>query len=182
MKELLRLFAEVKSEDDNKEIEDVISKSFKAKNNIESVIRVLKDFVNFDEEIRKIQENLNEEDCDIVTMYKKIKIMIAIKEKLESSNDLTFEQKKEFREKFGNIDSAYLAFQNKIFEFIGLIPKALAKTQPSMIVKIFRILENEDVLEKALLEKIQGKQQKELKKGQKSNPFEEIQKKYDDQL
>ena len=49
MKELLRLFNEVKSKDDNQEIEDVISKSFKAKNNIEAVIRVLKDFVNFDE-------------------------------------------------------------------------------------------------------------------------------------
>ena len=82
-----------------------------AKQNVESVLNIIKDFVHFDQEMTSIRQQLaNFRECDLMGIFKKIKILLFIKSRLKSQakKDVKdFEQDHEFDEKFQSVEECY---------------------------------------------------------------------------
>ena len=77
---------------DQKELDFLIEKVFYAKQNLDAVTEIISDFNNFDKEIEKIDHYLNDENfpenVDLLRLFKKIKVMLFMKNKLQNNPEL----------------------------------------------------------------------------------------------
>lgn len=61
-------------------VDDLIT----AKTNLERVLSILRDYENFDQEVEILDKRLNQEQpmCDLLNVYKKLKVLNEVKMKL----------------------------------------------------------------------------------------------------
>lgn len=89
------------------------------------------------------------EDFDLLIFYRKIKIMQYLKNKMQGHPDLSEQQRDLFRIQFGAIDEAYQTLESTVIEIMKSLlndqgtQKNIAWSNPSLIVKIVRIMEFE---------------------------------------
>ena len=66
---------------------------------------------------RPRQKN-DEEEFDLLMVYRKIKIMLYLKDKMQDHQDLSQDQRNLFRIQFGAIDEAYKTLEATLLEIL----------------------------------------------------------------
>lgn len=185
------------------ELDQWMERASKAKHNIEQVLLILQDFVHFDRDIETLKQKLEqfktsdkrarpghsgqgdgEEEFDLLLVYRKIKIMLFLKDKMQGHPELSQGQRDQFRVQFSAIDDAYTTLETTILEILGSLvtdlgtAENIARANPSLIVKIVRIMEFESHFEKSLRSQGAGKGEQEKEKTaeeeEKISPMEQI--------
>eukprot|EP00347_Sterkiella_histriomuscorum_P001774 403370734 len=159
------------------------------KRHVERVASMLQNFLNIGEKVEELQRQLGDEDA-LFSVYKKIKIMNFMRmsflkrieeqaggsksqrdrkegDDMDEDNGLDLnknqqEKLRKIKEHFRAVGDLEKQFQKIIFDQFTDAHE-LAKKDPSLLVKILRIIENEEITNQSLKEKLVQQQEEEMK-------------------
>lgn len=139
------------------ELSEKVNQLLQGKRNIEKVIDILKDYQNIEDELgeleqKLLQSNEKQDDTELFYVYKKFKTFAYVQKMLQSkikNSGLDPSRFKQVESKFSKVENLHVKFNEKVRKTI-LQSDKLAKDDPVGLVRILRIVENEQITNASL--------------------------------